>query len=376
MESQLCSVFDLGSQTIKVQLSTASKPISVLSLAGKPKYKKVIFSGLSDYDIHYSAPFHFYSDTAYDLKPTLKLSYPIQHGLIHNWDKFERIISHIYYELLKVDPSANPAIVMDVPLCPFSQREKLATFFFETLRVPSLSMMSTAYGRILASGKHTGVIVECGEDVTTSVPIIEGIQYKYTIQQNYIAGRTVTEFLGKLIKHEGHWLDTSAEKELLRNIKEQACYIAIDYNKEYQMSRIEEAEQKLPDGQRLILSKNRFTAPEVLFRPNIFELEDKGLHKLIIRSIKKCKEEHKETLYQHILLSGGSMYFKNMTERVQKELDAICKTKAVVEKQEDIMTSAWKGGKIVADAALEEYMITSKEYEEKGSNSIKSKFQS
>lgn len=370
MEAQTCSIFDLGSQSIKAQMSTASKPTSVLALAGKPKYRKVIFSGLSDYETHYSSPFHFYSDAACELKGALKLSYPIQHGLIHNWDKFERIISHIFYELLKVDPSANPAIIMDVPLCPLSQREKLATFFFETLRVPGLFMISTAYARMLCTGTTTGVLVECGEDVTTAACTLEGAHFH--AQQNYVAGRAVAEYLGRIVREQGLWLHTSAEKELLRKIKEDSCFVAVDYKKEYEETK--EVEEKLPDGQRLVMGRSRFMAPEVLFRPDVFELEDKGLHKLIIRSVEKCKEEEKELLWKNIILSGGSMHFKNIEDRIQKELDNVLKVKPIVEKQKHIMTSAWRGGKILADMAMDKFMLTSEEYEEKGASAIKSKF--
>eukprot|EP00826_Nyctotherus_ovalis_P003421 TRINITY_DN10697_c0_g3_i3.p2 TRINITY_DN10697_c0_g3~~TRINITY_DN10697_c0_g3_i3.p2 ORF type:complete len:119 (+),score=19.86 TRINITY_DN10697_c0_g3_i3:88-444(+) len=115
-------------------------------------------------------------------------------------------------------------------------------------------------------------------------------------------------------------------------------------------------------------------APEVLFRPDVFELEDKGLHKLIIRSVEKYKEEEKELLWKNIILSGGSMHFKNIVDRIQKELDCICTTKPIVERQKHIMTSAWRGGKVLADTVMDKFMLTSEEYEEKGPSAIKSKF--
>ena len=152
MDQQVCAIFDIGSQSIKAGLTTTSKPKSILSLAGKPKYKKVILENLADYDTHSSNSFHFYSEQAYSLRGALKLSYPIQNGLIHNWDKFEQIISHSYFDFLKIDPSSVPVFIIDAPQCPFSQRQKLATFFVETLRVPSLLMTNTVYARFFESG--------------------------------------------------------------------------------------------------------------------------------------------------------------------------------------------------------------------------------
>jgi actin len=40
----------------------------------------------------------------------LKLSYPIEHGIITNWDDMESLWSHTFMNELRIDPSEHPVI--------------------------------------------------------------------------------------------------------------------------------------------------------------------------------------------------------------------------------------------------------------------------
>ena len=83
-----------------------------------------------------------------------------------------------------------------------------------------------------ASGRTTGVVIDSGDGVTHSVPVYEGFAVPPAIRRIDIAGRDVTEHLQLLLRKAGATFHTSAEKEIVRTIKEQLCYVAEDPRKE------------------------------------------------------------------------------------------------------------------------------------------------
>ena len=98
-----------------------------------------------------------------------------------------------------------------------------------------------------ATGRTTGVVLDSGDGVTHAVPIYEGFAMPHSIMRIDIAGRDVTRYLRLLLRKEGHDLHTSAELEIVRTIKERACYLASNPQKEEQME-TEKSQYTLPDG--------------------------------------------------------------------------------------------------------------------------------
>lgn len=102
-----------------------------------------------------------------------------------------------------------------------------------------------------ASGRTTGIVLDSGDGVTHAVPVYEGFSMSHAVRRVDIAGRDVTEYLQLLLRKSGHYLHTSAEKEVVRSIKEKTCYVAANVLKEDKdlMGRSEEF--RLPDGKAI-----------------------------------------------------------------------------------------------------------------------------
>ena len=83
-----------------------------------------------------------------------------------------------------------------------------------------------------ATGRTTGVVLDSGDGVTHAVPIYEGFALPHSVMRADVAGRDVTRHLRLLLRKEGVNFYTSAEFEIVRTIKEKACYLAANPQKE------------------------------------------------------------------------------------------------------------------------------------------------
>jgi actin-related protein len=82
-----------------------------------------------------------------------------------------------------------------------------------------------------------------------------------------LAGRDVTDYLIRIFYEEGVHLTTTAEREIAKDIKEKTCYVALDFEdeKKYYKS----IDYEMPDGNKIFIKDQRFSAPEILFQPEI-----------------------------------------------------------------------------------------------------------
>ena len=123
--------------------------------------------------------------------------------------------------------------------------------------MPALYTSVQAVLSLYASGKTTGIVLDSGDGVSHAVPVFQGFAIPNSIRRIDVAGRDVTEHLQQLLRKSGRVFHTSAEKETVRQIKEETAYVALDPAKEEKewagSSRSEgkTVEYELPDGQKL-----------------------------------------------------------------------------------------------------------------------------
>merc|ERR1719318_1416932 len=80
----------------------------------------------------------------------------------------------------------------------------------------------------------------------------------------------------------------SSREEIIREMKEQYCFVACDYKASLDSLNFEEESVRLPDGNMIVMGKQKFTAPEIMFQPSLGGKKTCGLGELLFYSVLKC----------------------------------------------------------------------------------------
>merc|ERR550534_2650832 len=202
----------------------------------------------------------YVGDEAQSKRGILSLVYPIEHGIITNWDDMEKVWHHTFNNELRISPDESPILHSEAPLnpkanrekmtqisfevfnCPAmyvwhhtfnnelrispdesphlhseaplnpkSNREKLVQIVFETFNAPATYVCIQAVLSLYASGRTTGLVLDIGDGVSHAVPIYEGFALPHAILRLDLAGRDLTDYLMKIMSERGYSLITTAE---------------------------------------------------------------------------------------------------------------------------------------------------------------------
>ncbi|KAK9074969.1 hypothetical protein SSX86_003288 [Deinandra increscens subsp. villosa] len=362
-------VFDHGTGTVKAGFAGDDEPRAVFpTIVGRTRHP-CFMPGMGQRNAYLGEEMHF-------RRGILTLRYPIQRGTVSNWDDMEEIWNYTY-RMLHVASQDHPVLLMESPLNSKANREKMAEIMFETINVPFLYLAMRAVLSLYASGRITGIVLDSGDGVSHVVPLYEGYVVPRAIHRLDLGGRDLTNSLMKILSGRGYLFTTSAEREIVRDMKEKLAYVALEYEQELEAAKRSspsiEKNYELPDGEVITIGAERFRCAEVLFQPSLIGMEGGGIHEMTYKSIMKSDVDIRKDLYANILLSGGSTMFPGIADRMRKEITALAppgmdiKVVAPPERK----YSAWVGGSILASlSSFQQEWITKGAYDESGASIV------
>lgn len=360
-------IFDNGSGLCKAGLSGEIGPRHVVnSVVGQHWFKAPSATA--------NQKLYFVGQEALQRAGSLQLCWPVERGRVTCWDAAEKLWKHVFEWELGVKASEHPVLMTESALNPWEAREKMTELLFEGFGVPAFYLSDQAVLALYASACVTGLVVDSGDGVTCAVPIFEGYSLPHAVTKLGLAGKDISEHLGRLLKAGGHAVQNTLDSALLDDIKEKLCYVALQPDQEL-ARRPEEVtrEYTLPDGQTITLGDQLFQAPEALFTPELLGLQSPGLAHMVAGSIGKCDADIRKTLFAEIVLSGGSTLFQGLDDRLLRELEHLaCRgTPIKITAPPDRWFSTWIGASIVTSlSSFKQMWVTAADFREGGAGVV------
>jgi actin-related protein 2 len=316
----------------------------------------------------------------------LDVSYPVENGIVRNWDDMKSLWEYTFTEKMHIKPEDHKILLTEPPLNPKKNREQMVSTMLDHFGFAGCRVSIQATLVLYAQGLLTGVVVDAGDGVTHIVPVYDGVCPAKLIKRLDVAGRHCTRYLIKLLQLRGYNLNRTADFDTVRQIKEKHCYVGYDMEVEKRLA-LETTTlmrtYELPDGRVIKIGSERYEAPEVLFNPSLLDLESVGMGEMLFNCIQEADIDLRSEFYKHIVLSGGSTMYPGLPSRLENDLkelycarvlkgdrSRLSKFKLRIEDPPRRKHMVYLGGSVLADIMKDrdEFWISKQEWQEYGAS--------
>jgi len=359
-------VCDNGTGFVKVGFAGEHFPVAMFpSMVGRPtmRYAEKI-GGVEIKDI-------MVGDEAAAVRQQLEINYPLDKGIIRNWEDMGHVWDYTFGEKLKVDTKGAKIVLTEAARNPKGNREQMVQVMFEKYGFQGVQVRTQALLCLYAQGLQTGVVVDSGDGVTHVVPVYEGFVLEDQIKRLDVGGRNVTKHFIDLLMRQGYAFNATSDFDTVRQLKEALGYVSYDPaidKKLGQETTVLMKDYELPDGRTIKVGAERYEAAECLFNPSLIGIEGcpgsgaGGIADTVFQCIDACPPDTKLKLYESIVLSGGSTMFPGLPSRLEKDIkerylaktlggdvSRLKKFKIKIEDPPRRKHLVWIGGAVIAD---------------------------
>lgn len=312
-------VCDNGTGYVKCGYAGANFPAHIFpSIIGRPMLRAS--SKIGDVEVRDI----MIGDEASELRQLLEISHPMENGIVRNWDDMTLVYDYVFGpNKLNVDTRHAKILLTEPPMNPLKNREKMVELMFEKYGFNAVHVAIQASLTLYAQGLLTGVVVDSGDGVTHICPVYDGVSLSKFSRRLDIAGRDITRYLIKLLTLRGYAFNQTADFETIQTLKEKLCYVAYDVEEEHELGLVTTVlvhKYRLPDDRVIEVGDERFAAPEALFQPHLIDREEVGVAELLFNTIQSVDLDLRKSLYEHVVLSGGSTMYPGYPNRIEREV--------------------------------------------------------
>lgn len=364
-------VVDVGSASLKAGYAGDDSPVTVIPSVGQKCAKGLEIMENPGTDL---------LNSEFESRKSL---HPVQRGLVRDWEMLETLWRLMLDDIGIVSSDTTSVMITESPVASASDRSKWAEMLFECYRVPSIYIANSSSLSLFASGRTTGLVVESGAGVTSTVPVFEGLALQHAATTINYAGQDISQKIKSLLAENMCDIDLG----YARMLKERLAFVRMTGKSEN-----EKVNFSLPDGTDVSVNKSIFgDCTEKLFY-NI-DAEPNGLVSQAIESLQLCDDSVQKDLANNVVISGGTSMLPGFGDRLEQEMKAIL-TRASIKGQRNLKvrvmpssshreagytsqrkTAAWIGGSIISSLdTFKQIKITRQEWEEDPDACVRTKF--
>jgi len=115
-----------------------------------------------------------FGNEAFLMQEKDSLHEPIERGVIVDINSMEHMLRYVFETQMNLDTKNINVLMTDAPYNSKQLKQDIAELMFETFKVNSFALMNTAVLSLFSTGKTCGLVAECGEGTTYTVPVFEG----------------------------------------------------------------------------------------------------------------------------------------------------------------------------------------------------------
>lgn len=256
---------------------------------------------------------------------------------------------------LEVNSDECSVLIAESPINPRYLRERLSEIMFEYFEVPALCVQDTSVLSLLSTGFTTGTVVESGDSSTYTSVVYEGKLLKEAIPKTFYAGRSLTNFLAKLMSKRKDKAPSDLPVNYAKALKEKLVFVSEDYDADLKLAKSTDFYERmytLPDGESIIINEERLLCGEGLFSPDMYGCDCPGIHLQVHRTLELVDAHVRKLACRNIVLSGGNTMFSGLAMRLQIEMNKLFPSNLGVKVLETPSSerhyAAWVGGSVVA----------------------------